>query len=893
MKHLSKQLISTGTSMVQYFGLNNISLVSWLTFLNKIEENTHKSEIQQSVASGKAFKSLEKLKSEISLLESKQQFLLIALIRVFSNSVVDRREKRLLERNFEMLEGELSLDKSQIKSSEKLISQQISNESQSIEIKNPINISVFIFDYSLRWIFLALFFYLNPFDQVYLWLANVVVITGISILFGYYTNSQIEKHNRAIFKQSSLGQNVKLAKSVKSWQYMLCVMFYTSGGYIAYLLTADNPTNSFVAFISTSFGLLILYAFLYNVLSTGKIREEDLPEQLLEQNANEELSADNNDRVIIGLESNLKSIKDRLDTYVLESALFGALAFSGFLQIMAENLINFNDLEKFSQNIHLISVQVVTFTTIDQTILAELGNKTSLFCLISFETLLCSVLFLAVIATRLKFSDYMDKISESLSLAHNLNNKEEELLKYGEIKEGAAERYKYIHHSIEDQLTSTKYFMDKISPISNHMRFFRNGGIMSFYIILISSSLFISKAIGLIFVLIGLVSIVYFNYKKIITLLQASVLVMQRFFINYGKISKIIGLSLVLLSLIMTIQFRYDNMDIVLTLGLLVTIISHVISDVLIQKNDVNFDDPDRFKKEWKTFTALWVIFELIVAIGTSFKLNGMVGSNEILSIGLFSLSIIMFFISLKLTTKLWLGIFLGFICFFGINSVFFKLLSLSGAQGLGVLTLVLLPILVLVVVFRKNWIHQSLLRFLFIVLFLASLVATNLLGIIRFSYAFRESNLNNVVRGGNDLSTLYDLYDKAPLYHDYDSIESEIYKVIENTKWLTSTYPEIKHAKVYRSTFFMINASIWELIELHENNNQIINSCIKLMHANQLLLDKGIRIDDLFVFPYLQKLIELGRKKDVESFIQKAIKICKDGKDCDDEVIKQLEAML
>lgn len=110
----------------------------------------------------------------------------------------------------------------------------------------------------------------------------------------------------------------------------------------------------------------------------------------------------------------------------------------------------------------------------------------------------------------------------------------------------------------------------------------------------------------------------------------------------------------------------------------------------------------------------------------------------------------------------------------------------------------------------------------------------------------------------------------------------------------MTSTYPKVNNAEVYPIIFRWLNDDLNLLVTSNEKNEKFINACLELIHANELLLDRGgIPIRQLITYPYLQKLIEMGRKEEVKSFIEKAIKTCKDGNECDDEVIKKLEAML
>ncbi|HCW07735.1 MAG TPA: hypothetical protein DGG95_10275 [Cytophagales bacterium] len=159
----------------------------------------------------------------------------------------------------------------------------------------------------------------------------------------------------------------------------------------------------------------------------GRIQENDLVKQLEEKKLNTALlNVDENDEYIVWLETKLNSSTSRLEAYVLESALFGALTFSGFLQIMATDLVSFKDLENFASYIFTTSQAFINLDWNQLEVgVAGLNSKVSLFCLISLESLICSIFFLAVIASRLKLSDIADRVRTSINLAKAYNAKEE------------------------------------------------------------------------------------------------------------------------------------------------------------------------------------------------------------------------------------------------------------------------------------------------------------------------------------------------------------------------------------------------------------------------------------------------------------------------------------
>ena len=88
-----------------------------------------------------------------------------------------------------------------------------------------------------------------------------------------------------------------------------------------------------------------------------------------------------------------------------------------------------------------------------------LNTKVNLFCLVSIETLLCSVLFLAVIASRLRFSDVSDKVRTALNLAKAYNEKEEGILEREIIDPVHTARLERFNNTIAHNMAQARKFM--------------------------------------------------------------------------------------------------------------------------------------------------------------------------------------------------------------------------------------------------------------------------------------------------------------------------------------------------------------------------------------------------------------------------------------------------
>ncbi len=200
-------------------------------------------------------------------------------------------------------------------------------------------------------------------------------------------------------------------------------------------------------------------------------------------------NVDKNDIAIVALEGQVKNLNSRVDAYVLESVMFGALTFSGFLTLIAidpgafqisyirefgtqfsrfaHDLMVFEldkidnyEIFKINETVidskmrHINRPMIDSLSTIREglvklkTLRAEdslklqhldihISNLSSptksevvtnnLLSWIMLQTLICSSFFLLVIAARLQFTQLIEKIDNAMRLARTYNDKEEEV----------------------------------------------------------------------------------------------------------------------------------------------------------------------------------------------------------------------------------------------------------------------------------------------------------------------------------------------------------------------------------------------------------------------------------------------------------------------------------
>jgi 3-methyladenine DNA glycosylase/8-oxoguanine DNA glycosylase len=117
-----------------------------------------------------------------------------------------------------------------------------------------------------------------------------------------------------------------------------------SGAYVAGNLYGSWPRWGKVAF---GFGAFLIYSsYLQAVVMavTKKVSREDLEKERSLVDATDYDPIDADDERIVGLEAQISSISQRVESYTLESALFGALAFSAFVTLVASERLTLSDL---------------------------------------------------------------------------------------------------------------------------------------------------------------------------------------------------------------------------------------------------------------------------------------------------------------------------------------------------------------------------------------------------------------------------------------------------------------------------------------------------------------------------------------------------------------------
>jgi len=534
----------------------------------------------------------------------------------------------------------------------------------------------------------------------------------------------------------------KIESSVSVTQYTVLALFLAAGTFVSYLLPRQFHTLAFP-------GIIFLYFIFLRLFHVGRLNENDLIRQL-ENNVGgrKDYTVDQNDEEIIQLETRLNSFTSRLDAYVLESALFGALTFSGFLQIVASDL-KMEALAQFATSVFdtsrgLINRQWDQFNAG----LVALNTKDNLLCLVSVESLVCSAFFLAVIASRLRFSDVADRVRTSIEMAKVYNDKEEVLIDQHQA-EHRADRLQKLTEKVNEQIHSATEALERVNPVMIYMRYFRNAGILVFFSILVSSTLFVTSVLGWTFIAIAAATFVYFNYSRINLSIRASFLDIRITFIRRAR--WFLGLALlplliwaVLSSVVPTTANSFLALAYV-TAGLYIFVWL-----ILAAHADENFGEIEDRKAIQRASRWLFVKNSLAITILTwgianAFKTLHLRGADEMILISLVTIAILMYFVGYYLSKIRWLGVICGWILAIVAVGILFKTFHLNGADELLWLGIVFIILLMPLVIWKRKSFHALFLRFIVFSVILTTLLTFGVLFKIQLAVSHRTTNIGAI----------------------------------------------------------------------------------------------------------------------------------------------------
>ena len=542
------------------------------------------------------------------------------------------------------------------------------------------------------------------------------------------------------------------------------------------------------------------------------------------------LDADENDNVIVKIREQLSSLVGRLDAYILESALFGALAFSGFLQIMAENLVTFQNLEDFAENVLNIIEGVILFKPA-MISFSFLQEKSALFSLVSVETLVCSLLFLGVIASRLRFSNIADKVRYHIATAAAFNQKEE-LIIHQDHKPVDDERVRQINDKIHQELFEAQSHLLSMDSITSFMRFLRSGGLLVFLIILISSALLISEFLSLIFIFFSVAVFIYFNRHSLNERLRSIRFGAQYIVLNYSSYFILSSMLLFLLATITSIYLKWGYHLILINIAFILFFLYRVIFIFMLPFPEDKFFKGNLQTQKW--VKVLWGGGEMLLILGYFLFVSNYPGAGILIGLGMILSAVGVFFIGLQFSKHKFGGFIMGGSLALAFLFLGWRTLALPGNALVFFLSILLGVISFIIFFIKRDNYHRNVI----------SLLAGILILGVYFFTAHRYHRM------AMNLRTTDTAYVKEVSENLRDIYFFEVFDDIETYNQTMKVADRLLNDQNLDDTFIQSHfaANLFHNIEVYKEEKSIEQSVITSERAG-LLLDKSIALDSAGVY--------------------------------------------
>lgn len=373
--------------------------------------------------------------------------------------------------------------------------------------------SFLILDYILRWLVLALlqFAYIS---ETFFWICQFFIIPFfVSMLTVIRVERMKTKYKSPDFDKKS--------PQASASANILTLLVFLSGLYISYTLLRGIQIWKVILILILIFLLYGAYMifFLIESYQTTSIEERRKRKEEFERKVAEEdqEAVDANDIRIVAMEAEISSVSQRVESYTLESALFGALAFSGFLTLIASDKPVVENV-KGLLTVLLNGIDRLVhfhFDGIGESLVLSV-NENNIIGAITLFSLISSMFFLSVIVSRLRFYEALRQVDYAVKKARAFNDKEEAVYnlkleheKNQELRDSVSKRLNHLTGVVTKTINDTQSALDDLRAITSYVRLSRNLGIFAFLVILVLGALLFSARLALTFVLISILAAIY------------------------------------------------------------------------------------------------------------------------------------------------------------------------------------------------------------------------------------------------------------------------------------------------------------------------------------------------------------------------------------------------
>lgn len=707
--HLSAKIIAVLRKQTSQ--TNRTAWVKWRSIIQDVNaQNIDISEIKYQINLGvgvcKKFKTIDELKQELKSVSNEELRQVLIYIALFIELVRQSKET-LFYGKYKILFDELkseflntSLDDFEATTNNWI--EKYTEDKFTLKVKVPGTLKIIVLDYCLRWV--SLWMYQTGItsgigdkilgvgdDNGFFFIVQFLIIPIIVMAIAFFRDKYINKRATHLFQELNYN-NLKLIIHHSPWNYLVTFLFVISGIFIPFVAfgldaNADamqmniNIAKLVLGIVYGSYLMILIKQFSKSIPTIPIIIEQIEGIEL--KQIKSDLSHDENDDEIVELDVSLRSANEKMEAYVLEAALFGALAFSAFLQLVSSDSLSMEDVGLFSHKTAELFSNLVHFKSVDsyesiQFILSKVG----LMSLVAYQTLFCSIFFMAVIASRLKFNDLTDSIDRFLNLSKNYNEKEENLVQSYQ-GDATQEPVKKITKKIRALLSKGNLTLEETKPIMEYMRFFRTLGISTFFAIIVTGGLFISVQLSIILLFISLLSFLYFKLNDILQKIRnLTTLIQEYYFIIENRVHLVAWSAILVALIIRTFGFPLGNL--ILALSFIVLFFHYLLSLFVPEKVEESLVNNDIFgsASSLENFAKKALKISLaIFFLGYMFKVQHWPGAAILLIMGGFIMAFY-FFTSKKIKTSTkWLDWVVSFSLGITMVAILFKIQHWHGSS--------------------------------------------------------------------------------------------------------------------------------------------------------------------------------------------------------------------
>ncbi|HET6244923.1 MAG: hypothetical protein H0V01_00115 [Bacteroidetes bacterium] len=704
---------------------------------------------------------------------------------------------------------------------------------------------------------------------------QVVIIPLLIAAFAIRRDREISQYGQYLVSKINI-KNIQFKIKNSAWHYLFIFILTAIGSFVPVLFSFEELPLALVIALFFIYGIYLM--ILQTNFSKSKPQYKHIKLQLEEKEHQElsgELNSDQNDEEIINLEVNLKAENERMDAYVIEAALFGALAFSGFLQIVSAGDFSVEFIDSFNRHVFLILKAIVNpagQNVYDSCIFIFSNN--GLMVLLCYQALFCSVFFLSVIGSRLRYSKLTDYVDRYLQLAKSLNEKEEFLMQK-ENKNNS----KVILYSTKIQLLLREGYkkQNEILPIMEFMKFFRTLGISMFFIIIVTSGLFISPWLSAILFFVAMLSMIYFMLGSLKAAIKSFYITMQEFYYRVDKPVHWICWSVIILALVLR-TFRLPLGGFIMAAGFMFLFIHYlmnlfipIIFDFDHKKAEDAFGSHSNFQK------ILAYLFKIALAIfflGFMFKALHWPGAGPLLIVSI--LMLCAYFIMVKKVNHgpLWIGYLLSIAISMSFINIIFKMQHWPGNMYIPYVAIPLILITGAVTFLNRDKIRPIFKRTVYILCFMAVAFYFNY---TRESIMHLNLNYDIYLTQKKKTDFMNQFYDGNGGIQDYLEMESD--SVANFLNEFNQLYVQVERDQI---DTHLLNKVSWDVYE-NINNPIVLNAAVnwsaksiegyrswESLDTYASLLYKVERYEE--AKPIAEEAFKLGNQQDTKLLLDKIL---------------------